>query len=89
MALNYTILTLSAARRQLRQLQNAKKPETKNIIDVIKSLAQNPRPRGCRKLASRPEWRTRIGSYRVLYLIDDLRRTVTVVVVAHRRDVYR
>jgi len=88
-ALTYTILTLSAVRRQLRQLQNAKKPETQNITDAIKSLAQNPRPPGCRKLASRPEWRIRVGSYRVLYLIDDLRRTVTIAVVAHRRDVYR
>ena len=89
MALNYTILTLSAARRHLRQLQNAKNSEAQNISDAIVSLARNPRPPGCRKLTNRPEWRIRVGNYRVLYLIDDLRRTVTIAVVAHRRDVYR
>lgn len=31
----------------------------------------------------------RRGTYRVIYRIDDERRTVTVVDVAHRRDAYR
>jgi len=32
---------------------------------------------------------TRRGDYRVLYIIDDRSRTVTVLAVAHRRDAYR
>jgi mRNA-degrading endonuclease RelE of RelBE toxin-antitoxin system len=31
----------------------------------------------------------RRGTYRIIYRIDDRARTVTVVDVAHRRDVYR
>lgn len=31
----------------------------------------------------------RRGTYRVIYRIDDVARTVTVVDVGHRRDVYR
>lgn len=31
----------------------------------------------------------RRGTYRVIYVIDDERMTVTVVDVAHRRDAYR
>jgi mRNA interferase RelE/StbE len=31
----------------------------------------------------------RRGTYRVIYRIDDAERTVTVLDVAHRRDVYR
>jgi mRNA interferase RelE/StbE len=31
----------------------------------------------------------RRGTYRVVYRIDDARRTVVVVLVAHRRDAYR
>jgi mRNA-degrading endonuclease RelE of RelBE toxin-antitoxin system len=31
----------------------------------------------------------RRGSYRILYRIDDVQRTVTVLRVDHRRDVYR
>jgi mRNA interferase RelE/StbE len=39
------------------------------------------------------EWtrrlRIRVGDYRVLYEIDDRARTVLVVHIGHRRDVYR
>ena len=85
----YTLLTLPAARRQLRQLQKSYSPKAKNIVLGIMSLAENPRPLGSRKLANRSEMRLRIGDYRVLYLIDDVRRTVTISVLAHRREVYR
>jgi len=34
-------------------------------------------------------WSARRGTYRVLYRIDDARREVVVLRVAHRRDVYR
>jgi mRNA interferase RelE/StbE len=89
MPAKYTLLTLPAARRQLRQLQKTHNPEIKNIVDGIMSLAENPRPLGSRKLAGRSELRIRIGNYRVLYSIDDVLRTVTISVIAHRREVYR
>ena len=89
MPTKYTLFMLPAARRQLRQLQKTHNQEVKNIIDGIMSLAETPRPLGSRKLASRSELRIRIGDYRVLYSIDDMRRTVTILVIAHRREVYR
>ena len=36
-----------------------------------------------------PSWSARRGSYRVIYLIDEETRTVTVTIVAHRSDAYR
>jgi mRNA interferase RelE/StbE len=36
-----------------------------------------------------PAWSARRGSYRVIYLIDEGTRTVTVTIVAHRGDAYR
>lgn len=33
--------------------------------------------------------RMRVGDYRVIYRVDDVGREVTVVQIAHRRDVYR
>jgi mRNA interferase RelE/StbE len=35
------------------------------------------------------KWSARRGEYRVVYLIDATTTTVTVLTVAHRRDVYR
>ncbi|MGD9366077.1 MAG: type II toxin-antitoxin system RelE/ParE family toxin [Desulfobacteraceae bacterium] len=34
-------------------------------------------------------WRYRVGSYRVIYKIEDARLLVLVVRAAHRSDVYR
>jgi len=36
-----------------------------------------------------PAWSARRGSYRVIYLIDERTRTVSVTMVAHRGDAYR
>ena len=33
-------------------------------------------------------WRIRIGAYRVIYSIDDATKTVSILRIAHRREVY-
>ncbi|MGH9101893.1 MAG: type II toxin-antitoxin system RelE family toxin [Acidimicrobiales bacterium] len=53
-------------------------------------LADDPRPRGCEKLAGMADaWRIRSGNYRVVYTIDDHVQVVTITRVGHRREVYR
>jgi len=55
----------------------------------IRSLADQPRPPGVAKLSGQERYRVRQGDYRVVYSIQDEERTVWVVKVAHRREVYR
>ena len=60
------------------------------IIPSIKALAEDPKPPGCRKIASsKNDWRIRIGEYRVIYEIDEHAEAVKVMRVRHRREVYR
>ena len=55
----------------------------------ILALADNPRPAGCKKLkAYKDHWRVRIGDWRVVYIIDDKAKLVSVTRIAHRREVY-
>ena len=55
----------------------------------ILALANNPRPAGCKKLKGyKDQWRFRIGDWRVLYIVDDAAKLVTVTRIAHRREVY-
>ena len=84
--MSYKLLILPRAQKQIADL-----PEQQaNAAEVaIRSLEANPRPSGCKKLAGREGWRIRFGSYRILYKIDDLGRTVTVTDVGHRREIYR
>ena len=60
------------------------------IVYQIKTLAENPRPSGCRKITgSKNDWRIRIGDYRVLYEVNDRAKAVRVTRVRHRREAYR
>jgi mRNA interferase RelE/StbE len=61
----------------------------RRVSEAIEGLREEPRPPGCRKLSDREGWRLRVGDYRVIYEKDDEQRTVTVLQVGHRRDVYR
>ncbi len=53
------------------------------------ALVGNPRPPGVVKLSGREAWRIRIGDYRVIYTIDDVRKGVVIYAIGHRREIYR
>ena len=59
------------------------------IVTAIRSLANEPRPSGAKKLTAKEEWRFRLSDYRILYIIDDENKSVTIVRIKHRREVYR
>jgi len=83
----YRIEWLPAARRQLRKLPKA---AAERVFSLVDSLAENPRPEGCRKLAGHDaRFRVRSGDYRAIYEVRDRVLVVLVVTVGHRRDVYR
>lgn len=84
--MSYDLLILRAAQKELADLPPS---EFTKIESSIRMLSSTPRPRGSRKLIGRDGWRIRVGKYRVIYEIDDTARTVTVLHVGHRRDVYR
>ncbi|MGI9122853.1 MAG: type II toxin-antitoxin system RelE family toxin [Rubrobacter sp.] len=59
------------------------------ITRAVDQLVEEPRPAGCRKLQNCEGWRLRVGDYRLVYEVDDDKRVVTVLLIGHRRDVYR
>jgi mRNA interferase RelE/StbE len=83
----YTVTVRPRARQALAKLDG---PPRKALAQMIDGLADNPRPPGMKPLRGhRPYLRVRSGDYRVIYAVDDAARTVRVVVVGHRREVYR
>jgi mRNA interferase RelE/StbE len=80
---------LSILRKAQKELAQVSPPAYDRIVSAIRGLAEEPRPPGSRKLSGREGWRIRVGDFRVLYSLDDSERTVTVMHVGHRRDVYR
>lgn len=84
--MSYSVFITKSAHGSLSRIAA---PFQNRIIAAIRNLAGAPRPPGARKLRGRDAWRIRVGDYRVIYEIrDDLLRVV-VVVIGHRREVYR
>ena len=83
----HEVLLTPQAEKDLKRLP----AETfRRVIGDIKSLAQTPRPSGCRKLSgSHGEYRIRVGDQRILYEVDDAAQEVRVLRIRHRREVYR
>jgi len=82
----YTIEILRAAQKQLAKIDRQHQPR---IIDAIRSLADDARPSGCKKLSGRSAWRIRVGSFRVIYEIHDNRLVVLIVAIGDRKGIYR
>jgi mRNA interferase RelE/StbE len=75
------------ANREFKKLPKSVKEE---IDLVIKSLAEDPRLYGYRKLHRwEYKYRVRVGDYRVIYEIHDGVLLVLVVSVGDRADIYR
>ena len=84
----YRIAIKRSAARELETV--GQKRDRQQLVARIESLAGNPRPPGCEKLAGYLDrYRVRQGDYRVVYSIDDTERIVLIVKIGHRREVYR
>ncbi len=84
---SYRVFIKPSAAKELEAV-GTKKDRTRLVVR-IRSLAADRRPPGCQKLSGSEKYRIRQGAYRVVYLIEDDKLVVTVVRVAHRREVYR
>lgn len=84
----YKLLIKPSAGKELEAVGS--KSDRLRIVRRIQALADDPRPTGSEKLAGYDDrYRVRQGSYRVVYLIDDKRREITIYRIGHRREVYR
>lgn len=84
--MSYKILITRQAQKELAGLDVKSYSRIKKGIE---RLSKTPRPRLGKKLTGRDAWRIRSGDYRVIYEINDSEKTVTVLHIGHRRDIYR
>ncbi|HCC55803.1 MAG TPA: hypothetical protein DEQ47_00790 [Solibacterales bacterium] len=82
----YSLEIKQSAQKELDALDDT---QFARIDRKILSLANNPRPAGCKKLRGyRDLWRIRADDWRILYFIDDEANLVGITRIAHRREVY-
>jgi mRNA interferase RelE/StbE len=79
--------------RALAELQKLDRSAQKRITRFLQErIAGHSNPRWTGKALTKEMaglWRYRIGDYRTVCAINDVRRSVLVLRVAHRKDVYR
>lgn len=84
----YRLLIKASAAKELEAVGT--KADRQRIVEKVQALAASPRPQGSEKLAGYADrYRVRQGRYRIIYLVNDERREVTIFKVGHRKDVYR
>lgn len=83
---SYKISVKKSAEKELRSIPPK---DLVRIIGKIKNLAHQPRPFGCEKMEGGERYRIRQGDWRFIYTIDDEIKSVTVVKIGNRREVYR
>jgi mRNA interferase RelE/StbE len=92
---SYNVILSENAYKDLKKINRIKLPQQQvlRIFNAIKSLENDPRPPGCKKLeeTATPLYRIKIGrkGYRIVYQIDDASKTVDVLYIRHRRTAYR
>jgi mRNA interferase RelE/StbE len=87
----WRILLTPQANRSLKRLK--KQPQLIKRIDAaLLSLADEPRPAGCKKLVSEKYdnlYRIRVGDWRILYAIEDEEVIILILDVVRRDYAYR
>jgi len=75
-------------RSAVRELHKIPKRDLRRILGRVESLSREPRPPRHEKLAGQERYRIRQGDYRIICSVQDDERTVWIVRVGHRRDIY-
>lgn len=84
----YRLEVSPAVDRDLDRLkQRIRRQDFERLRNAIRSLADEPRPRGARKIkGAERAYRIRVGSYRVVYKIYDKQNLVLLLQVARRTE---
>ncbi|CAN5882450.1 type II toxin-antitoxin system RelE/ParE family toxin [soil metagenome] len=82
--------SLSARRSFEKALQKLPAETVQLIIERTRQLADNPFGPNTKKLKGAKQlYRLRVGIYRVVYSVDTKGRIIVLMLVGHRKDIYR
>lgn len=71
------------SKRVRRELDGLSKVDYQRVMAKLRSLAEEPAPRGCEKLHN-GIYRIRVGDFRIIYLVDEVNRRVEVGAIRRR-----
>ena len=85
--MRYRIEFSLGAEHQFKKFPKEVQIRLKHRIDI---LAENPFPRGVKKLSAEENlYRLRIGDYRIIYQVQGRALLILILKLGHRKNVYR
>ena len=82
----YKLKFATSVKKDLRRIPN---DDVAKILNLIKSLLENPYPKNAKKLSHQNKFRIRYRNYRILYQIKNDELIIYVLKISHRKDVYK
>lgn len=85
--MKYTVVFARMVPKEIKRLPNSMQERVKH---ALQGLSHNPFPEGAKTLQGYEHlYRLRVGDYRIVYDVKKVVRILTVIRIAHRKDVYR
>ena len=81
--------SLKIKQSAFNEIQRLDKPDKKRLVEAIDKLTDNPHIGKLLKGELLGLRRIRVGSYRVIYEINEGEVVILVLRVVHRKDIYR
>jgi mRNA interferase RelE/StbE len=75
--------------KALKELMKIDNINYLRISDAINILKEEARPQGCKKLTDIDAYRIRVGSFRILYEINDDENQIKIYKISKRDKVYK
>ena len=73
-----------------KELENLPKQMIPRVVAAIRDLAENPYPKGVKKLAGfEHTYRIRVGNYRIVYDLLKKKLIIQIIRIRHRKDAYK
>lgn len=83
----YKLIYATSVKRDIKNIEVA---HLKKIKKEIEKLIDFPGVKNIKKLTHHPvsDYRLRIGNYRVLFDVDYQEKTINILKIGHRKDIY-
>jgi len=72
-----------------KRLSKLNRPEREKLLQVLIDLEEDPFHQDVKSLKGRPEWRLRVGQWRVLLRVDRANLVIVALALGTRGDVYK
>jgi mRNA interferase RelE/StbE len=82
----WSVVITNRVEKKIKRLQPK---QQRLILQALRELEANPDTQDLSKLKCRPEWRLRIGNWRMLFRIDKKKLVMVALTLKSRGDVYK